>query len=171
MFSNINAAKSLFLFTLLYLAIFFFNLLNDFFPPMLCAATSKIMDTSFLLIGLYVMPDSNRIYFELMFIPPICGLTIKYLSTASLDWTRPVNLVQKSILCDILYHFLTFLQSIWYEFQAVAYRSIEAEVSSASQMEGKMLFISPIISYLNQWKSIIGSMSSTTTVDTEPQNP
>lgn len=63
MFSNINAAKSLFLFTLLYLAIFFFNLLNDFFPPMLCAATSKIMDTSFLLIGLYVMPDSNRIYF------------------------------------------------------------------------------------------------------------
>lgn len=66
-----------FLFTLLYLAIFFFNLLNDFFPPMLCAATSKIMDTSFLLIGLYVMPDSNRIYFELMFIPPICGLTIK----------------------------------------------------------------------------------------------
>lgn len=77
MFSNINAAKSLFLFTLLYLAIFFFNLLNDFFPPMLCAATSKIMDTSFLLIGLYVMPDSNRIYFELMFIPPICGLTIK----------------------------------------------------------------------------------------------
>lgn len=66
-----------FLFTLLYLAIFFFNLLNDFFSPMLCAATSKIMDTSFLLIGLYVMPDSNRIYFELMFIPPICGLTIK----------------------------------------------------------------------------------------------
>lgn len=66
-----------FLFTLLYLAIFFFNLLNDVFYPMLCAATSRIMDTSFLLIGLYVMPDSNRIYFELMFIPPICGLTIK----------------------------------------------------------------------------------------------
>lgn len=52
-----------FLFTLLYLAIFFFNLLNDVFYPMLCAATSRIMDTSFLLIGLYVMPDSNRIYF------------------------------------------------------------------------------------------------------------
>lgn len=135
---------------------------------MLCAATSRIMDTSFLLIGLYVMPDSNLIYFELMFLPPICGLTIKYLSTASLDWTRPRNLVQKSIMCDILYHFLIFLQSIWYEFQALAYRSIEAEVSSASQMEGKMLFISPIISHVKQWKSIIRSMYSTTTVDTEP---